>query len=277
MRRAVGFDAENAESGIALITVLCVLVLLSLIAAAISFEARVEAHGSRNIVDIASARAAADAGVQRAILDLSNPHSAFDEGKIPADGTEYTWTFADNTVRISIQDEASKLNLNQASPAILVGLFISVGVRPATAQSLGVAIADYRDTDRLRRVLGAEDDDYKAAGLPWGPKNALFQEVDELQQVLGMTPQIYEHVAPYLTVYSVGGGIDPSLAGEQLTGILRRAGFKHFINTPEFAYSIRSVARGVHGAVFVREAVVEVNRDAGRAHILYWQQGVLKS
>jgi general secretion pathway protein K len=240
-----------------------------------SFDTRVEAKVSRNLVDNAAARGAADAGIQRALLNLSVSHSLSDKEKIPSDGTVYAWRLANCTVLISIRDEASKLNLNQAPTAVLASLFISLGVAVDRAQSLAAAIADFCDTDRLRRSLGAEDGDYQAAGLPWGPKNAPFQEVAELQQVLGMTPQIYERVAPYLTVYSRGAGIDPSLAGEQLTGVLRRADFKHFIESPETAYSIRSVVRCSQGAVFVREAVVELNRDLGRAQILSWQQGVL--
>ena len=43
-------------------------------------------------------------------------------------------------------------------------------------------------------------------------KDAPFEAVEELQQVLGMTPAVYRWVAPALTVYSGRRGIDPRVA-----------------------------------------------------------------
>ena len=60
----------RSEEGIALIAVLWTLTLLSLIAAALSFETRINDRVARNMADSAATRAAADAGIERAILDL---------------------------------------------------------------------------------------------------------------------------------------------------------------------------------------------------------------
>ena len=81
----------------------------------------------------------------------------------------------------------------------------------------------------------------------------------ELQQVLGMTPAIYERVAPYLTVYVLTGAFNPTLAGEKLRGVLHVAGGanpQYLVHAPGNAYSIHAQAMNLNGAVFVREAVI---------------------
>jgi general secretion pathway protein K len=262
----------RSEEGIALIAVLYALTLLSIIAALLSFETRTEAGIARNVVDNAAVRASADAGIERTILDLIAAPST-DNNKFRADGTVYNWRFANSTVRISVHDELGKVNLNQAPEAVLAAVLASVGVDQATAQSLADAIADFRDQDSFSRPVGAEEADYRAAGRAWGPKNAPFQALEELQQVLGMTAEIYERVAPHLTIYS-GGAINPTLAGERLTSILRQAGFKYFVSSLGMAYSIRAEAKNSNGAVFVREAVVQLNLESTMpVRVLAWLDG----
>jgi general secretion pathway protein K len=261
---------RRSEEGIALIAVLWALILLSIIAASLSLVTRTDARIARNMADNAAARAAADAGIQRAILDLMAPDA---EKKFRVDGTVYDWRFPNSYVRISVQDENGKVNLNRASEELLVALFASVGVDPGTAQSLADAIADFRDADHVRHINGAEDADYRTAGLPWGPKNAPFEDITELRQVLGMTPGIYERVVPNLTVYTLGTAINPDLASERLNGTLRQIRSRSVLGVSGIAYSIRAEAKGVNGGVFVREAVVQL----GRTRIVAWRQGARKN
>ena len=72
---------SRGERGIALIAVLWALIVLSLIAAAVSVGTHSSIIIARNTADRAAARRAADAGIQRAILDLlaalnSKPNSS---------------------------------------------------------------------------------------------------------------------------------------------------------------------------------------------------------
>jgi general secretion pathway protein K len=270
-------EKDRGEDGIALIAVLWTLTLLSVIAAALSLEMHSSTRIARNMAENAAARAAADAGIQRAILDLvASPGAPKDTRKLIANGTVYAWRFANIIVHISVWDERGKIDLNQTSEALLAALFGSVGVEPGKSQSLADAIADFRDADNFARLSGAEDTDYRAAGFAWGPKNAPFQAIEELQQVLGMTPELYARVAPYLTIYSIGV-FNPDLAGERLARILRQASFNSQIlaSSPGLAFSIRAEARGSRGAIFVREAVVQLNPEVTvPVQILAWRQGV---
>lgn len=264
---------REGERGVALIAVLWALALLSIIAASVSLEMRTSTRIAHNVSDQAAAREAAAAGVQRAILDLVTRTG---DGEFRADGTTYVWSFASSAVRISLQDERGKINLNEAPEPLLAALFASVGVDPGRAQSLADAVADFRDPDNFLRPHGAEAFEYQAAGLIWGPKNAPFQALDELQQVLGVTPNIYRLVAPYLTIYSAAGEINPAVASPHVTEILRQAdlGSDYFVRSPGNAYSIRAEAKSSNGAMFVREAVVQLTpQETVPVQILAWRQG----
>jgi len=92
----------RSEEGIALIAVLWSLVLLSIIAASVSWDARTSTRIARNMADNAGVRAAADAGIQWAILGLIGSAAQNEAGKFRADGTVYFWRFANCTVQISI-------------------------------------------------------------------------------------------------------------------------------------------------------------------------------
>ena len=270
-----GQPSRRNEQGIALIAVLWALTLLSVIAASLSTETRSEARIARNMADSAAARAAADAGIQRAILDLldSRGGALLGAAKFRPDGTVYAWPFGNSTVYLSVHDELGKLNLNQAPEALLSSLFETVGIDQGGAAALAGAIADFRDADKLQRLQGAEEAEYRAAGLAWGPKNAPFQAVEELQRVLGMTTEIYERVAPFLTIYSIGNAVNAKVADEQLTAALRRVGFNYFVESPGTAYSIRAEAKHASGAVFVRESVVQlIPESVLPVRVLAWRQ-----
>jgi type II secretory pathway component PulK len=265
---------DKSDAGIALVAVLWTLVLLSLIAALVSFETGVGVRVSRNAVDKAVTRAAAQAGIERAILELASEPSLRDD-RWHRDGTGYDWRFAGRIVRISIRDESSKVNVNTASDALLTSLLISVGVDREKAQSLSDAIADYRDKDNLPRYNGAEQAEYRAAGLSRGPKNAPFETVDELQQVLGMTTEIYNRMSPDLTVYS-WGTVDPTLASDRVTAVLRRSGFQNFTKAQGMTYSIRAEAKSSNGATSELNAILQVfPRSRIPIRILSWRTGAM--
>jgi general secretion pathway protein K len=262
------------EEGVALICVLWTLVLLSIVAAVLSLETRASARIARNMADDAAARAAADAGIQRAMLDLATAPGVDNK----AFRAVYDWRFANSTVHISVQDESSKIDLNQGPVVVLTALFESVGIESAHAQSLSDAIADFRDADNLPRLRGAEEANYRSAGLAWAPKNAPFQGIEELQQVLGITAEIYRRVAPELTIYSIldysATARSSPATGDRLKGILRRAGLDSSLtNSPGLAFSIRAEAKSSNGAVFVREAVVQPASRKTRQRILSWREG----
>jgi general secretion pathway protein K len=268
---------DRSEQGIALIAVIWALVLLSIIAANISVDASTSTRIARNIDESAVAQTAADAGIQRAILDLETSTTTAGAAGFRSDGTIYAWRFSNSTVLISIKDEASKIDLNKAPEALFAALFESIGVDPDQAESLADAIADFRDADDLKHLKGAEEAEYRAAGLEWGPENAPFQTIEELQQVLGMTAEIYDRVAPDLSVYALTSTL-PATDDERIMRIISQAGFEPppVATSPRAIFRIRAEAKTDNGGVFTRQAIVQLSAGEATAQlgplILSWDK-----
>jgi general secretion pathway protein K len=203
--------------GTALILVLWLIVLLTSVIGAFALLARIESLQGRVLVRGVVASGAARAGLEYALtrVALSDPRLQW-----RADGRPYRWRYGDADVEVQMTDESGKVDLNQADAQLLATLI--QGVAPggeggrmdlAQASRLAGAIVDWRDSDPLTQPAGGgEDADYAAAGLPYGAKDADFESVAELEQVIGFTPQLYARLEPYLTVYSARATPDAAFA-----------------------------------------------------------------
>ncbi len=303
--------------GLALITVLWVLTLLSLIAASFSNSTRTEIKLAFNQAAVAQAEALADAGVHAALLGLM---ASGQGGQWRVDGTVYGWRFGAGEIRVSVQDEGGKIDLNVSTDALLKALMVAAGESSNDAAVLVDRIVDYRDINDLRQLNGAEDRDYSDAELPYGAKDAPFEAVEELRQVYGMTTALFDRVAPALTVQAaqrephvptapalvraaMAGEVPDEISDEPVAG-------KDGPEAPETIgpdtelsadepreppvpgefsaqdgeplpprsrtnfFTIHSEARSDSGAVFVREAVVEIGTASEPPYDFWgWKQG----
>jgi general secretion pathway protein K len=191
--------AQGRSRGFALIVVLWFLVLIAAIGTYLMVSARTETAIARNIGLAAGAEALADAGIAQAAFNLTD---TVETNRWKLDGAEHRLKLTTGEVRVRLFDENAKLNPNHASDVLLAALFESAGVERTRARRLGAAVADWVGADMMPRPLGAKLDQYRQAGLSYGPPNAPIESLDELQLVLGMTPEIFAAVRPYLTVYT---------------------------------------------------------------------------
>ena len=107
-------------------------------------------------------------------------------------------------VDVSFQDPATMLHINNANEVQLRTFFSYVLRDVQRGEVIAQSIIDWRDPDTLPRANGAEALDYIKKEKLVLPPNAPFREVSDLLHVNGMTPEIYEEVAPYLTVRGTG-------------------------------------------------------------------------
>ena len=268
------------ERGVALVLVMWVAVLLTVIASSFIVERRTETLVVGNSISMARAEAIAEAGISRAVFEMYRTDNSPEAWK--RDGTARNWSFDGVPVKVEIRDESAKIDINTAADALLRGLFLSLGIADDEASKIVDAILDWRDPDSLRRPNGAEEPEYRAAGLNYKPANSPFQAIEELQLVLGMRPDIYRRIAPSITVFSRQPGVNPQLASREvllaLPGVTTEAVDEYLVRReaaraqgqplPPFpqagAYSasytmvatVRSEARLEDGTVFAREAVV---------------------
>ncbi len=197
--------------GIAFILVLWVIAMLAILLGSFSMVARTENLQARHLFDTTRARYAAEAGLNLAVFELRKSDPAL---RWVGDGRPYRFGYGEAEIEVRITDDSGKIDINAAASSgnttRLISLFTARGVEQAQAEALADAVIDWVDPDDLRRPNGAEIDDYKAAGLSYGPKNGPFDTVSELQQVLGMNYALFEKLEPSLTIYS--GRADPNAA-----------------------------------------------------------------
>jgi general secretion pathway protein K len=216
------------QRGVALILVLWVIALMSVLLGSFALIARTENLQARHLLDATTGRYAAEAGLERAAFELHNPDPLT---RWVGDGRPYEFVFDNAKVVVELTDESGKIDVNSAGDELLQGLFVSVGASADQAAELSDAIQDWRDADDDARPHGAEASQYKAQRLPYVPRNAPFQTVSEVQQVLGMNYELYAKIEPAITIYA--GGTAPNPAYAPLQALLALPGM-----TPELAQQI---------------------------------------
>lgn len=279
--------------GAALLLVLWLIALLTALVGAFALSAQVEGLQGRVLVRGLAASNAARAGMEYAITRLESPDPT--QQWLP-DGRAYTWRYAGADIEVHITDENGKVDLNQAQMPLLTSLLRTLEVEQSQAARLAAAILDWRDPDQLTQPSGgAEDPDYASAGRAYGAKDAPFESVAELQQVLGFTPELYASIQPLVTVYSSLQQPDPAFApapvldamGMDGAGLVERRRRTDPVTglSPDAGgmanrsgtYSIHSRARLFDGRESALRVVVNSSGNAvpGVAYTaLHWEEGV---
>jgi general secretion pathway protein K len=191
------------------LTVLWGIGLLTIAALSLMSSGNISYQLARNGLEMASINAMAEAVIHRTILGLSDPRR--DKAWRP-DGVAQSFMFDGQSIKLVVQDELGRIDLNRADTGLLTGLFRSVGLSPEAVAGTVDKILDWRDSTPLKHANGAKEQDYRLAGLTYGPRNGSFQSVEELMLVMGMTPAVFAQVKPALTVYSGRQFIDPQVA-----------------------------------------------------------------
>ncbi len=302
MRRAaaaVRRVAPRSARGAALLLVMWLIALLTALIGAFALSARTENLQGRVMVRGLVAQNAARAGLEYAMtrVAMSDPRLQWQP-----DGRPHPWRYGDARIEVSIVDENGKVDLNQADAGLLAELLRRAGkLEQAEAARLAASVVDWRDADTLTQPAGgAEDADYASAGRPYGAKDAEFESVAELEQVLGFTPELYARIEPHVTVYSGRTRPEPAFAsaevldamgmngaqlveqrrrtqpGSQLPGADGGAGTPGLVGERSGTYSIDSRARLADGRESVLRVVVRAGGGSmpGMAYTpLRWEEG----
>jgi general secretion pathway protein K len=187
---------SERDSGFALLIVLWTVGFLALLGTQLVASGRSDTRLADNLKQEAALRAAADGAVAHVMFAVQAAH----DPSFRADGLQREIHVGRTPVLVRIENETDRINLNTASAALLRSLIIELGAPPAQADRLAAAILDWRTSGVKARPGGAKAPEYVAAGLGFGPPGSPFQSVDELADVLGMTPALFDRLAPHLTV-----------------------------------------------------------------------------
>lgn len=205
-----------SERGAALLTVLLLVAVIAVIAAASLERLKLQTRLSTNMALVDQARHYGYAGEAIAVsrlTDLAGPAAriTLDNGMLdrptpfPIDGGGRA------TARISDGGNCFNLNSLVSQSAVdgartgrptairqFEALMLSIGVERNAAAQIAIATSDWVDSDSVPQRGGAEDEVYGRASQPYRTANAMMSDAGELRAVAGVSPEIYERLRPWV-------------------------------------------------------------------------------
>ena len=235
--------------------------------------------------------AAADAGVAIALDGLVNKGSTAQ--RWPIDGQTRHTTFAGVPLDITVEDERGKIMLNQIDEENIVWLLQSLGLDGDRLDLARDSFLDWIDQDDTARPNGAESEYYQPRNLM--ARNDGPHSVDEMADIRGFTPDMIDRFRAIATVDSGtdGGSFEPRTASPLAIKVMtdgrddsidiinrKRAmdGQRVAIDFDDASafqkrpLTVIAVARGAHGAMARRRALVVITDGARSAYSLKWAE-----
>jgi general secretion pathway protein K len=288
------------ESGFALVLVIWGLGLISLIALTVISVGRHRNLVMANLIENAKAETLAEAGVNLRRLELRAAFSSDQRNTLPfaTNGEPVLCTMPQGALAaLAVEDEGGKADLNTASPQLMSAVLRGFGAGAEEADRIAAAIVDFS-----RPATNVVLDDvaflaYAQDGRAYGPKAGRFETVLELDQVIGMRPELLQAVIPYVTVHSRTPGVDSRVAAPallaalagldaarvtQLVGAARdRAGESTPRGVPsQFlspssgrSFLVRAEVLTPAGGLFAQEAIVEMTAGEMPDELREWRRG----
>lgn len=253
--------SKGAEQGFILVVVLWIVTLLTLQISIFNLTIRDAGALAGNELAIARGEALASAGVEFAAARLLEQDDAL---RWHADGNERTVSFGGARLNITITDEASRFDINEADSEVVASLLQPVG--------------------------GSQE-----ALTQWIEKNGPLLDPSELARAVGVPADVIQKLVPHLTVYGGDGRINPQVASRDallmLPGVdiaevdkalhLRQRGEEVALGSVEKwltarngpAYRVEVVVRGESTpAIGWAEAVILIGKDSEAPfRVLRWR------
>lgn len=204
---------SSSRRAFAVLMVMVVVTVLSILAGALAIFLKVETQLTANSNDSEKLLWIGRAGADRACWILANePGGPTSLKQIwaggPGDGPETNSPLAgisltdfpvgDGTVDLAMTEQESMFNVNTADSELLRQILTTMGVDAGQISDVADSIQDWIDPDDATKPAGAESDYYQGLTPPYYAKNAPIDNIQELQFIKGVTPEMFK-----------GGSADP--------------------------------------------------------------------
>jgi hypothetical protein len=193
-------NLRSPERGIALISVLWVLLLLSGLAGAAAFVARTEAILTHRLGEFAQAESTIDAAVVNAIAMLSDEKAS---RHLRIDGRPRTWELQGIPVTVSITNEDGRIDVNTGADDLILAFLYSRGIPEGRAMAM---LGDLRE--------------YQHVASGSAPAGTL-RMTEELKKIPSWAAQDLNCWINSLTVFSGLPGVNPKDAAGQVDAALK--------------------------------------------------------
>ena len=198
--------APRAQAGVALAIVLWFIAGMSLLVAGIVSQARVDTHMAQLHVARAKAVAAGDGAIRLRLAELLTARgSPAGEGSGASGGY---YRLGEDEVRVTLVPVAGLIDINSATPEVLLGLFLQAGVEQDEAQALAENVLKSRSPAAAR-------------GAPGG--SGRLEAMEYLLRVPGMSRSLLDAVRDFIVVGTPAqGGMNWSVAPDEVLAVLDR-------------------------------------------------------
>ncbi len=216
------------EQGVVLLLVLLILTLISVLVLSWAQEWRTELLLAANFREATQCHRLAEGGVYYTlgkIMETKILETGFNTPSVSAEAAanlgaawrgrqeSHQIKFPGGTVQVRVEDEAGKLNINQASEATLTALFTVLEFPPEQVRIMVDSILDWRSKGDQARPYGAKSNYYLGLDPPYVARNGPLEAVEELAWVRGFeNSPILSRLSEWLTVQDVGQGVNINTA-----------------------------------------------------------------
>jgi general secretion pathway protein K len=264
-----------STKGFALVAVIWTLGLISLLCVAAMVGTKYRIRMDSSLSSVAEAAAAAESAINLGIVAARNmppDQSAGDPLWCRLPGGQ--------SITVVIEDEAGKVDLNTATPALLVQLFTALAHDPAMGNRIAEQILVFRNGSG-DQPDGAGTKAHSTDGKHDGSAIAGFATILQLDQIDAISPKLFQAAVRFVTVRS--GRPEP-------TGAAASPALRELLNLDPTAQSptqgptavrdvtIRADVRARGGVRFIREALVSLGAENGRPYVIReWRRGDIAS
>lgn len=208
---------SKREKGAILIITLWILAILTILSVGVAGRMGLELKLTGFYRDNMKALYLTKAGIVRAVAIVdakdktvnslkdtwsNNPEDTdplFKQTKVGDAGTfTVSYSFGGERIFYGVQDEERRVNINTAPKEVMQRLMEYLNPDIGDAGELAASIEDWRDADATRKD-GTPEYDYSAEGYP--RRDNYFDVAEEVLLIKGMTPEIFNKIKDYITVY----------------------------------------------------------------------------
>ncbi len=207
---------RGPERGTALLTVLMLVAIIAVMAGAALEKLRLSTRLAGNAATGEQARAYAFAAETMALIRVSNLLGQSPKRVTLAgnwSNTPFGLPVPGGFATARVRDGGNCFNLNAlVTQATTPGVYVTnpeirpqfvrlmrlLSVPTQVAEQVASGTADWIDSDQDQQAMGAEDGAYLGRKTPYRTAGTLMSDPSELRAVVGMTPQIYATLRPWI-------------------------------------------------------------------------------
>lgn len=257
---------RSGRAGFALIAVIWSLGLITVLGTAAIVGARYRTKLVSNSGSVIAAAIAAESAINLGIM-VALATGPGEERRLPfrcrMPGGE--------RVTLTLEQELGKVDLNTATPTVLVRLFTALTFDQSMGMRIAGRIAEFRD-----QGSGATNDKNPARKQSDPPGKARFTSIMQLDQIEGISPDLFRTALRFVTVRSgrpepVAEAASPALR-TALNLDQKNAGIAR-IGPVSGNVTFRAEVLALDGTRFIREALVSLGESGRPFLIREWRHG----